>query len=254
MTAKYLIRLDDACQTSNLQKWSAIAAILEQNNVKPIVAVIPDNKDESLFHNEPNSGFWEQVRDWEEKGWTIAMHGYQHTFHKISRAYSIIPFHDRSEFTGLTLESQRRKIRESFQIFRKNNVNPTVWVAPGHNFDDLTLQSIALETDIRTVSDGIALYPFKRGEFQFVPQQLWSLKSRFFGTWTVCLHPDNMTNTEIEEFGRRLVLMRSRGIISSLGEINPSRSSRSSLDVCYSLFFWLHYYSSKIVRYIRIYR
>ena len=41
MTAKYLIRLDDACDTSNLSKWAEIERILDNFSVKPIVAVIP---------------------------------------------------------------------------------------------------------------------------------------------------------------------------------------------------------------------
>ena len=34
----------------------------------------------------------------------------------------------------------------------------------------------------------------------YIPQQLWSLKKYPLGIWTVCLHPNNMSNLEINKF------------------------------------------------------
>ena len=48
MSARYLIRLDDACHTMDTFKWDKIENILDKYSVKPIVSVIPDNKDRSL--------------------------------------------------------------------------------------------------------------------------------------------------------------------------------------------------------------
>ena len=45
---KYLIRLDDACQQANWPNWHRIENILNLYGIKPIVAVIPDNKDPNL--------------------------------------------------------------------------------------------------------------------------------------------------------------------------------------------------------------
>ena len=42
---KYIVRLDDACPTMDKQKWSKVEDILDQGKVKPIVAVIPKNKE-----------------------------------------------------------------------------------------------------------------------------------------------------------------------------------------------------------------
>src|SRR2546422_4041289 len=62
MTAKYLLRFDDLCPTMNWDVWSEVDGILRDADVKPILAVVPDNRDEKLQCGEPNSHFWEHVR------------------------------------------------------------------------------------------------------------------------------------------------------------------------------------------------
>ena len=39
--AKYIIRLDDANEYSDMSKWDRIEKILDKNDIKPLVAVIP---------------------------------------------------------------------------------------------------------------------------------------------------------------------------------------------------------------------
>ena len=43
---KYLIRLDDACETMDLNKWLRMESLLSKYNVKPLIAVIPNNEDD----------------------------------------------------------------------------------------------------------------------------------------------------------------------------------------------------------------
>ena len=74
---KYLIRLDDSCETQDQAKWNRIEKLFDKLNIKPIVAVIPDNCDNSLKKNSFNDNYWKLVESWENKGWTIALHGYQ---------------------------------------------------------------------------------------------------------------------------------------------------------------------------------
>ncbi len=49
MYSKYLIRLDDASHYSNEEKWDRIESILIKFQIKPIVAVIPNNKDKNIM-------------------------------------------------------------------------------------------------------------------------------------------------------------------------------------------------------------
>ena len=56
--AKYLIRLDDACPTQDYAKWLRIEKLLDKYNIKPIVAIIPNNKDKNLQRAPLDTKFW----------------------------------------------------------------------------------------------------------------------------------------------------------------------------------------------------
>ena len=196
MKARYLIRLDDACDTMDHVRWASLENVLDRYSVKPIVAVVPDNRDPSLAVSARDASFWDKVRAWAAKGWTIAMHGHTHAMAPTDSPL-LVPFYQRSEFAGLTLEQQSRKIRAAWELFAANSVVPTVWVAPAHSFDAVTLEALRNETPIRVVSDGIAFNTYCEHGFQWIPQQLWGLAPHSWGLWTVCLHPNGMSAAQI---------------------------------------------------------
>lgn len=80
MKHQYLIRLDDACPTMYKVKWQRMEDILDSNDVKPMVGVIPHNEDAKQVIDPVDTFFWDKVRVWREKGWTVAMHGYNHVY------------------------------------------------------------------------------------------------------------------------------------------------------------------------------
>lgn len=41
----YLIRLDDASEFMDIDKWTTMEILLDNYRIKPIVGVIPDNND-----------------------------------------------------------------------------------------------------------------------------------------------------------------------------------------------------------------
>ena len=51
MDARYLISLDDACPQLHHEKWNKIEEIFDIFDIKPIVAIIPDNKDKTFGLN-----------------------------------------------------------------------------------------------------------------------------------------------------------------------------------------------------------
>ena len=195
--SKYIIRLDDACETMHLERWKKIELILDELNIKPIVAVIPNNKDESLFYREKIDFFWDLIRGWQEKGWQIALHGYEHKYHKINRKDQYLPLYNRSEFACLDKKIQAEKIIRGINIFENKNIKSNIWVAPSHSFDENTIKVIKDHTNIRFISDGFALFPFTRNKIIFIPQQIWGPLKFPFGVWTICLHPNNMNDIEI---------------------------------------------------------
>ena len=238
MFAQYLIRLDDANQFFDEKKWLRLEKIFDDLEIKPIVAVIPKNEDPELKNCFLKVDFWETVQRWQSKGWSIAMHGFEHQFHQIDRSKSIVPLHNRSEFVGLDLRKQSKKIKASLSIFKKNNVSPSVWVAPAHSFDSVTLNALTQETQIRTISDGLSIFPYKQNGFLFVPQQIWTIQYRLFGVWTICLHPETMNNTDFEVLNKRLKRPFIRYNITNLQKISDTDLGKKIIDKLYSFYFW----------------
>lgn len=193
---KYLIRLDDACPTMDKKRWDRIEAALEKYNIRPMVGVIPDNKDKDQFLNTPDPTFWGKVKKWESKGWAIAMHGYDHCY--LTNDGGVNPLWKRSEFAGVDLQKQKEKIRNGVSIMRKNGINPKYFFAPSHTFDINTLKALISESDIRIISDTIATKPYKWKGFSFVPQLGGRCREmKIPGIWTACLHPSTMSDEDI---------------------------------------------------------
>ena len=248
MTAKYLIRMDDACPTMDHDKWEYLEKILDEFSIKPIVAVVPKNVDDYLNCKESDPLFWEKVISWQTKGWSIAMHGYEHDMH-FTDADLILPFYKRSEFAGLSYDKQAKKIRQGYKIFRDLNVNPEIWIAPSHCFDKITLQAIFNETSIRVVSDGIALNQYFEDSFYWIPQQLWSFKLKKHGLWTVCLHPNEMTIDDLESFRNTLTKFSTK--IISYKDIILTKRKKNIFDIFYSFYFWRKYKLFNLIYKIR---
>ena len=79
-TTQYLLRFDDICPTMNWRVWAEIETVLVQRQLKPLLAVVPDNRDPGLQVDSPAGDFWDRARVWQERGWTIALHGFQHRY------------------------------------------------------------------------------------------------------------------------------------------------------------------------------
>lgn len=238
MTSRYLIRLDDACPTMDHDRWLKLEVILDEHGIRPLVAVVPANHDPVLKISRPDPAFWDRVRLWERKGWTIAMHGHKHIFHPIDRSQLILPFYDRSEFAGLSLKEQSRKIRSAWRLFQEQRIKPTVWIAPAHCFDQVTLHALRNETPIRIISDGIARNIYFENNFFWLPQQIWSLKKHNSGLWTLCLHPNSMSLTDIDHLGKMLSSNYYRKRIVSVNDVQFTQRRRSGIDHIYAWIFW----------------
>ena len=195
---RYLVRFDDICPTMNWKVWDAIEATLVQHQIRPILAVVPDNQDPELVVDPPRPDFWERVRGWQAMGWTIALHGYQHLY--VNRDWGLMQLTRQSEFAGLAREAQAEKLRKALAIFEKHGVRADAWVAPSHSFDRITLQLLA-ELGVRVVSDGLWPWPFTdRDGIFWLPQQLWSFHPRGRGVWTVCHHHNHWSGPRLSAF------------------------------------------------------
>jgi predicted deacetylase len=238
MRAKYLVRLDDACDTLSKKNWDSIEKIMDKFKIKPIVSVIPENLDSSLHYDTKDKNFWKKVKRWEKKGWSIALHGFNHLFHKVNKKKLIFPYYNTSEFAGLKKNIQCNIIKKAYKKFLKQDIKPKVWVAPRHTFDRHTLEAIKISTDIKVVSDGISFYPYKYKDLIFVPQQLWWPKKRHFGIWTICLHPNTMNKELITKLSQSLTQDNFYKSIATLSEVLSYTQNKSLLDKLFEIIFF----------------
>lgn len=194
--SKFIIRLDDACEYMNLEKWKKIESLLNRYGVKPIVGVIPHCEDIDLKKYPKINNIWEIVEQWKLQGWCIAMHGYNHVYS--SADGGINPVHNRSEFAGESLSVQREKIRLGYLEFCRRSIFPEVFFAPSHTFDENTLIALNMESNIRVISDSIANDVYCRNGIYFIPQQCGQVRLLPFKVVTFCYHPNTMENFDFE--------------------------------------------------------
>ena len=128
------------------------------------------NEDPKQEIDPEDGAFWVNVRAWEQKGWAIALHGYNHCYTGNGGLKGLNPMWSRSEFAGLPLDEQKEKIRKGVAIMRENSINPKYFFAPSHTFDENTLNALREESDIRIVSDTIATRPYRYKDFIITPQ------------------------------------------------------------------------------------
>jgi predicted deacetylase len=224
MTGKpqYLLRFDDLCPTMNWRAWSDVESALVQRNVKPLLAVVPDNQDPQLQVDQPVPDFWDRVRAWQARGWTIAMHGYQHKY--VTRERGIVGINRFSEFAGLSAAEQEGKLRKGHDILRHEGIEASVFVAPGHSFDRTTV-SLLPRFGLRTISDGFSRYPFRSREGVFwIPQQLWDFAPQRSGVWTVCIHHNAWQAEDVARFSHSLELYKN--VVVSLDAIAQQYANR----------------------------
>lgn len=193
MTAHYLIRIDDMCPTQDGSRWNRLKKLLLDYHVRPLLAVIPDCRDPKLQLQNPQRDFWEQMHFLSDKGWAIAQHGYQHVY--VNKNGGLLGITPKSEFAGLPYETQREKIEEGQKILRQHGLSTDIFVAPSHSFDHNTLRALS-ECSFRMISDGIALYPFWKNGLLWIPQLWWEPVEMSLGLHTICLHPQNLTESD----------------------------------------------------------
>ncbi len=223
-TTKYLLRFDDLCPTMNWKVWSGIEAALLERNLKPILAVVPDNQDPVLRAEPPAEDFWDHVRRWQERGWTIALHGYQHRY--VSSHRGMVNLRRKSEFAGLPAAEQAEKLQRGLEIFNRHGIKSHLWIAPGNSFDAATVALLA-RFGIWIINDGLFRFPFVcRRDIFWVPQQLFGFRPAPAGVWTVCYHHNQWAAGELRKF--REDLDRYGPQISCLDDIDREWAGRRS--------------------------
>ena len=230
MKVKYIIRLDDACPSFDQKRWSKLEKILDQFGVTPIIAVVPNNLDSNISKHDDWPGFWEWIKKKQDvDDWIIAVHGNNHIAE--SKKSGILGINKKSEFSGISQREKEHKILTAISTFKKNGLNTDVFVAPYHSFDFQTLELLR-KHHFKFVSDGPGNSPFYFLGLKFIPQQLWKYKNFSKGVWTICLHPNTMTDLEIDEI-KEMLLNYALHFVKSKAELEDLEFKTNHLQL-----FW----------------
>ena len=194
-----LIRLDDIAENMNWDLMEKSELLFEKYEIKPMLGVIPNNKDNELLSYSKKNNFWDQVRNWREKGWEIAMHGYTHVYDKICKNEDYFNYGGGSEFCGHTLETQISRIKNGLQKFKNEKIKIRSFFAPNHTYDKNTF--IALKNfRINEVIDGYGLMPYIENDIKFIPQLFYKVFALPFGIQTLQIHLNYWEQKDFDNF------------------------------------------------------
>ena len=169
-----LIRLDDIAENMNWDLMEKSELLFEKHGIKPVIGVVPNNKDPELLSYPKKNDFWNKVRDWKNKGWEITMHGSTHIYDTKSMKKDYFGYGGGSEFYGHPLEVQTLKIKTGLKKFNDEKIKIRSFFAPNHTYDKNTF--IALKNaGINEIIDGYGIMPYKENDIKFIPQLFYKL-------------------------------------------------------------------------------
>jgi len=220
MSAEYLVRFDDMCPTMRWSVWERIEPILIERLVRPVLAVVPENRDPDLRIDDPRPDFWDRVRGWHARGWTIALQPGGR-----SRGSGRAGGGARGDLVGRPEPAQREALGAAVDTLTKQGVAPSAFAASHRSYDRVTL-ALLREFGITTVIGGHSLFPYRdRDGMVWVPQQLDAFERKARGVWTVRLRHNAWGTSEVEAFGSDMARHGDR--VTDLTNILAAYSRRS---------------------------
>lgn len=212
MQTGLMIRLDDIAENMNWDLMKKCEALFDEYNIKPLLGVIPKNRDSELFIYEKKENFWANVKAWEKKGWEISMHGFSHVYDKETQRKDYFKYGGKSEFFGHSLDEQKNRINEGLKIFRNNNINIKSFFAPNHTYDTNTFEALK-QNGINFVIDGYGLFPYLENGITFIPQLFYKEMMLPYGIQSTQIHLNYWDNKLFENF-RNFIIKNHKKIIS----------------------------------------
>ncbi|MDA8538860.1 DUF2334 domain-containing protein [Candidatus Pelagibacter bacterium] len=202
ITSKYtglLIRMDDISENMNWALMDKCEKLFDKFKIKPLLGVIPINKDPELLKLPKNDRFWERVENWKNKGWEITMHGCNHLYTQKSDKNDIFNYGGNSEFYGLDYSMQLNKIKTGLEEFKKRKIKVRSFFAPNHIYDSNTLKALK-DSDIKIIIDGYGLFPYYKNEILFIPQLFYKEIFLPFGIQSTQMHINEWNDEAYKNF------------------------------------------------------
>ena len=240
-----LLRMDDISENMNWSLMDKCEKLFDKYKIKPLLGIIPINKDPELLKYPYNSKFWERVTDWKNKGWEITMHGFNHLYtQKSNNKKDIFNYGGNSEFYGLKYSEQLSKIQSGLSEFNKRNIKVRSFFAPNHIYDKNTLKALK-ESGIKIIIDGYGLFPYFKDQILFVPQLFYKEIILPFGIQSTQMHINYWKEKDFVNF-ENLINKINKKVITLDYIINISNPSIFQSVVNYSV--------EKTLKTIRVFR
>lgn len=195
---KILLRFDDIAENMNWGLMDKCEKLFDEYSIKPVMGVIPNNQDQILKSFPKRNNFWKIVKNWQDKGWEISMHGYNHLYNQITHKKDYFKHGGESEFFGETLDKQSEKIVKGLEIFKKNQIKIRSFFAPNHTYDNNTFTALK-KFGIFEVIDGYGLKPYTQNKIKFIPQLFCKLFFLPFGLQTTQIHLNDMSEKDFDK-------------------------------------------------------
>ena len=191
MAVQYILRFDDITPCMDWDKFNIIEKSIINFGIKPIIGVVPENRDSKLKIGNKNGRFWETIRNYQSLGWGIAQHGCYHQY--TTNSGGILGLSNKSEFAGLDFDKQFQLINTGKQILNDEGIKVDLFMAPSHSFDITTI-NVLKKCNIKYITDGFGIYPYDYKGITVIPQLYASPLNHYFGIYTICLHTNTMNN------------------------------------------------------------
>jgi len=234
-----LIRIDDVCENMNWDLMSKLESLFDNHSIKPVLGVIPNNRDEDFLSFPRNDNFWDQVRKWQDKGWEIVQHGDTHIYDRLcSKKSDYFEYGGGSEFFGHPLNVQEKRIKNGLEKFKREKINIRSFFAPNQTYDENTF--IALKNcGISEVIDGYGLMPYTEKNIKFIPQLFEKVVLLPFGIQSTKLHLHIWDENDYKKF-ENFIKLNSKKIITYDQALNKINNS--------FLYKIIRYFMSKILK------
>lgn len=199
---KISIRMDDITPDMDWEKFLRFKALCDSHHIKPLIGIVPHNRDKNLSIDAPRNDFWEYVRQLQSQGWTVAQHGFDHIYR--TKKMGCFPLNRLSEFAGLGYDAQYERLKNGKLILESNNIKTDIFMAPAHSYDKNTLKALKA-LGFSKITDGFGNKPYNWHDMTFYPisyKQSSTLENADEGFSTFVVHSNTMNDNDFERYGK----------------------------------------------------
>ncbi len=194
-----LIRIDDIAENMNWELMEKCEKLFNKYSIKPLLGVIPNNQDKELLKHQKKDKFWNKVRDWQNDGWEISMHGYTHIYDSKTNKRDYFSYGGDSEFFGHPYEEQVYRLESGLKKFKEENIKIRSFFAPNHTYDENTFLALK-KVGINKIIDGYGLFPYFEKEINFMPQLFYENILLPFGLQSTQIHLNYWSEKDFTTF------------------------------------------------------